>query len=82
MLRRPPTRLELKMDDIQEFDQLRREIESKKRAGTAAAFFAEGEATPKNPNGVNGAGVGAPEKSRTEAIHERIGFNPQTRRNT
>lgn len=67
MKRRDPTRIELKLDDIQEYEQMKREIEMKKNpandTNNVSMDTANGDA--------NNAG-----KSRTEIIHKRIGYDP------
>jgi anaphase-promoting complex subunit 12 len=78
MLRRPPTRLELKMEDIQEYEQAKRDLDNKKgRANIFGASPAQGAGAAS----ANGAEK-APAKSRTEQIHERIGYDPNNRRPT
>uniref|UniRef100_A0A8C3UTP5 Anaphase-promoting complex subunit CDC26 n=1 Tax=Catharus ustulatus TaxID=91951 RepID=A0A8C3UTP5_CATUS len=65
MLRRKPTRLELKLDDIEEFESVRKELEV--RAGPDAG-------------GSEAAAIGAlgtEHKSREQLINDRIGYKPQ-----
>ena len=74
MIRRPPTRLELKLEDTQEYDQLKKEREEQRKmsAKNAGAGTSSSSATPSLP----------PEndsKSRTEMIHDRIGFDPSAK---
>jgi anaphase-promoting complex subunit 12 len=66
MIRRSPTRIELKLDDIQEYDSIRREQESRNEQPTENRSSAE----PWAP-GVS--------KTKQEIIHERIGYVPQPR---
>ncbi|NXM10842.1 CDC26 protein, partial [Ploceus nigricollis] len=63
MLRRKPTRLELKLDDIEEFESVRKELEV--RAGPGAG----GSARPRP--------LGTEHKSREQLINDRIGYKPQ-----
>ena len=72
MKRRDPTRIELKLDDIQEYEQMKRDLEQK--GGKADDANSEmQESTSGNGAEANIAG-GA--KSRTETIHRRIGYDP------
>ncbi|NXS03434.1 CDC26 protein, partial [Oxylabes madagascariensis] len=43
MLRRKPTRLELKLDDIEEFESVRKELESRRKQRDEAEVAAGGE---------------------------------------
>ncbi|XP_075210957.1 anaphase-promoting complex subunit CDC26-like [Lycorma delicatula] len=69
MIRRSPTRIELRLDDLNEFNMIRREFEANQRAGT-------GQSTPA------WATNNAPQKTKQEVIHERIGYTPQPRPTT
>ena len=67
MLRRKPTRIELKLDDLEEYDQLKKEkaeLEKKKEPSVLPE---------ENTN------ITPTQKAVREAIHERIGitFEPQ-----
>uniref|UniRef100_A0A8C3KL88 Anaphase-promoting complex subunit CDC26 n=1 Tax=Calidris pygmaea TaxID=425635 RepID=A0A8C3KL88_9CHAR len=64
MLRRKPTRLELKLDDIEEFESIRKDLEV--RAGPAEAAAAAAAMA-----------LGADHKSREQMINDRIGYKPQ-----
>ncbi|NWI19656.1 CDC26 protein, partial [Crypturellus soui] len=66
MLRRKPTRLELKLDDIEEFESIRKELESRKKQREEAAGGEEAAAA-----------LGAEHKSREQLISDRIGYKPQ-----
>lgn len=66
MIRRSPTRIELKLDDIQEYDAMRREQESRKEQQTENRSTTE----PWGPTVT---------KTKQEIIHERIGYVPQPR---
>jgi anaphase-promoting complex subunit 12 len=67
MIRRSPTRIELKLDDIQEYESMRREQESRKEQQS------ENHSSSVEPwaPGVS--------KTKQEIIHERIGYVPQPR---
>ena len=68
MLRRKPTRIELKLDDIEEWNELRRAADSQKSSSTAAPFtpVAGGDKQPSD----------ATKKDKRDVIHQRIGYNP------
>ncbi|CAL8384480.1 anaphase-promoting complex subunit CDC26 [Gadus morhua] len=65
MLRRKPTRLELKMDDTEEFESIKKELENRKRQREEVSC----------PSG-GGASDGEPHPLRADVINERIGFKP------
>lgn len=65
MIRRSPTRIELKLEDLNEFTQtVRKEYESAKELRMVDQ---KGWIHPKTT------------KTTQEIIHERIGYNPQPR---
>jgi anaphase-promoting complex subunit 12 len=64
MIRRSPTRIELKLDDIQEYESMRREQESRKEQQSENH---SSSVEPWSP------------KTKQEIIHERIGYVPQPR---
>ncbi|KAJ9595772.1 hypothetical protein L9F63_013016 [Diploptera punctata] len=68
MIRRSPTRIELKLEDIQEYESMRREQESRK----------EQQAAENHGGGVE-PWVPGVTKTKQEIIHERIGYVPQPR---
>ncbi|NXK94867.1 CDC26 protein, partial [Formicarius rufipectus] len=70
MLRRKPTRLELKLDDIEEFESVRKELESRRKQRDEAEAAAGAEETAA-------IALGAEHKSREQIISERIGYKPQ-----
>ncbi|CAI5794220.1 anaphase-promoting complex subunit CDC26 [Podarcis muralis] len=73
MLRRKPTRLELKLDDIEEFDGARKELESRrKREEVDVVGGSDGEGA---------LGLSTDHKSREQMIHDRIGYKPQPKPN-
>ncbi|KAM9370884.1 anaphase-promoting complex subunit CDC26 [Phaethornis superciliosus] len=72
MLRRKPTRLELKLDDIEEFESIRKELESRKKHREEAEVTAAGEEAA-----AAAIGLGAEHKNREQIINDRIGYKPQ-----
>ncbi|CAI5799395.1 anaphase-promoting complex subunit CDC26 [Podarcis lilfordi] len=73
MLRRKPTRLELKLDDIEEFDGARKELESRrKREEVDMVGASDAECA---------LGLSTDHKSREQMIHDRIGYKPQPKPN-
>ncbi|KAF7642003.1 hypothetical protein LDENG_00266410 [Lucifuga dentata] len=77
MLRRKPTRLELKIDDTDEFESIKKELEARKRQREEAESAAAGGATAYSVELVGGgASVSSTAASRAELINERIGYKP------
>ncbi|XP_074779660.1 anaphase-promoting complex subunit CDC26 [Athene noctua] len=72
MLRRKPTRLELKLDDIEEFESVRKDLESRKKQREDAEVVAAGEEAA-----AAAIALGADHKSREQIINDRIGYKPQ-----
>ncbi|XP_071430433.1 anaphase-promoting complex subunit CDC26 [Pithys albifrons albifrons] len=70
MLRRKPTRLELKLDDIEEFEGVRKELEGRRKQRDEAAAGGE-EAEAAAP------ALGPEHKSREQLISDRIGYKAQ-----
>jgi anaphase-promoting complex subunit 12 len=68
MIRRDPTRIELKLDDIQEYEQLKREMDAKRQAAKNNLLGASPSDTAKDTFVA---------KTSTEIIHERIGYDPK-----
>jgi len=67
MARRQLTRIELKMDDLQEYEVMKRQQEKRKSESSEGTV-------------VGSASVAGFKSSRTkEAIQERIGYNPAPR---
>ncbi|NWU63764.1 CDC26 protein, partial [Pterocles burchelli] len=66
MLRRKPTRLELKLDDIEEFESIRKDLESRRKQREEAAAGEEAAIA-----------LGPEHKSREQIINDRIGYKPQ-----
>ncbi|XP_078812559.1 anaphase-promoting complex subunit CDC26 [Oryzias latipes] len=77
MLRRKPTRLELKIDDMEEFEGVKKDLEARKRQREEA----ESGACSSSVIGVDLTGGGASASastvtSRVDLINERIGYKP------
>ena len=74
MIRRNPTRSELKLEDIKEFEQVKRKHDDKKRGqlmfdmSPSDTFLAGGS--------IDGGTIAGTSKTRTEMINERIGYDP------
>ncbi|NXN26189.1 CDC26 protein, partial [Nycticryphes semicollaris] len=73
MLRRKPTRLELKLDDIEEFESIRKDLESRKKQRDESEVAAAGEEVAA----AAAMTLGADHKSREQMINDRIGYKPQ-----
>ncbi|CAJ0968514.1 unnamed protein product [Ranitomeya imitator] len=75
MLRRKPTRLELKLDDIEEFENIRKDLESRKK---------QREEVDLSSNEPDAAAVplSTDAKTREQTIHDRIGYKPQPKPNS
>ncbi|KAK7482890.1 hypothetical protein BaRGS_00025923 [Batillaria attramentaria] len=69
MLRRTPTRIELKIDDLEEFEAVKkaRELEQKQKKTLAESASPSMHATPEV--------VG--NKSRMDTVFQRIGYDPK-----
>ncbi|XP_066466704.1 anaphase-promoting complex subunit CDC26 [Tiliqua scincoides] len=74
MLRRKPTRLELKLDDIEEFEAARKELEGRKKQREDVDGVGAGD-------GEGALGLNSDHKSREQMIHDRIGYKPQPKPN-
>lgn len=77
MLRRKPTRLELKLDDTEEFESVKKELESRKKQREEVDVV--GVATSSEMAGSTGGGD---IKTREQMINERIGYKPHPKPNT
>lgn len=80
MIRRDPTRIELTLDDIQEYHlRVKQEAEAKRNAskvdGTSNILDGSVATNGTSPHG----STVQTNKTRTENVHERIGFNPAPR---
>ncbi|KAM9326502.1 anaphase-promoting complex subunit CDC26 [Gastrophryne carolinensis] len=74
MLRRKPTRLELKLDDIEEFESIRKELEMRKKQREEADLsVSEAEAA---------ISLSGDSKAREQTIQDRIGYKPQPKPNS
>ncbi|KAG7314844.1 hypothetical protein KOW79_022147 [Hemibagrus wyckioides] len=76
MLRRKPTRLELKLDDIEEFESVKKELESRKKQRD------EVDVVGVTPSEMSSSVGGSDGKTREQTIHERIGYKPHPKSNT
>nr|DBA21250.1 TPA: hypothetical protein GDO54_017923 [Pyxicephalus adspersus] len=74
MLRRKPTRLELKLDDIEEFESIRKELESRKKQRDEVDLSASEEDAAVSLSGDS--------RTREQTIHDRIGYKPQQKPNS
>ncbi|XP_037707064.1 anaphase-promoting complex subunit CDC26 [Choloepus didactylus] len=73
MLRRKPTRLELKLDDLEEFESIRKDLETRKKQKEDVEVVGSSD---------EGAiGLGSDPKSREQMINDRIGYKPQPKPN-
>nr|CAD7207629.1 unnamed protein product [Timema douglasi] len=68
MIRRSPTRIQLKLDDLQEYESMRRTQELLEKS-------AEGAFPPTT----EWTALRVSTKTSKEEIHERIGYVPQSR---
>ena len=68
MIRRPPTRIEMKLEDIHEYEKVKREADAARRAASKAA------AAATTPAAGGSSTEGAAAKTKREIIQERIGF--------
>ncbi|NWZ20075.1 CDC26 protein, partial [Asarcornis scutulata] len=76
MLRRKPTRLELKLDDIEEFEGVRKDLEGRKKQREEAEAAA-GEEAAAAAAAATALALGTEHKSREQLVNERIGYKPQ-----
>uniref|UniRef100_H3D6U2 Anaphase-promoting complex subunit CDC26 n=1 Tax=Tetraodon nigroviridis TaxID=99883 RepID=H3D6U2_TETNG len=67
MLRRKPTRLELKIDDTAEFESVKKELEARKRQREDVDIIGAGASASTSTSTA---------ASRAELINERIGYKP------
>jgi anaphase-promoting complex subunit 12 len=82
MMRRDPTRIELKLDDIQEYELMKREMDNRKAKNGPFGKETTGN-SPNNEESKNNImddkNSEETGKNRTEAIHRRIGYDPNPR---
>ncbi|ESO92824.1 hypothetical protein LOTGIDRAFT_190326 [Lottia gigantea] len=72
MLRRDPTRIELKIDDLEEYNNMKKEsLEADSKTKSACSDGTS--ATPAQDS----FDFGLPLRTRTEIIHSRIGYDPK-----
>ncbi|AWP14780.1 putative anaphase-promoting complex subunit CDC26-like [Scophthalmus maximus] len=81
MLRRKPTRLELKIDDTEEFESVKKELEARKRQREEAeSGGGVGGSSVISVDIIGGGASASPcsstAASRAELINERIGYKP------
>jgi len=62
MIRTPPTRIELKLDDLNEYEVIKKELEEKKKQQKSSNLLASGSQQVK---------------SKQEMVNERIGYCPK-----
>ncbi|KAI5942222.1 Anaphase-promoting complex subunit CDC26 [Manis javanica] len=74
MLRRKPTRLELKLDDIEEFESIRKDLETRKKQKEDVDVVG-------GSDGEGAIGLSSDSKSREQMINDRIGYKPQPKPN-
>ncbi|KAG5212930.1 hypothetical protein MJG53_003712 [Ovis ammon polii x Ovis aries] len=74
MLRRKPTRLELKLDDIEEFESIRKDLETRKKQKEDVDIVG-------GSDGEGAIGLSGDPKSREQMINDRIGYKPQPKPN-
>ncbi|XP_040819477.1 anaphase-promoting complex subunit CDC26 [Ochotona curzoniae] len=75
MLRRKPTRLDLKLDDIEEFESIRKDLETRKKQKEDADVVG-------GSDGEGATGVSSDPKSREQMMNDRIGYKPQPKPNS
>uniref|UniRef100_A0A3Q2X121 Anaphase-promoting complex subunit CDC26 n=1 Tax=Haplochromis burtoni TaxID=8153 RepID=A0A3Q2X121_HAPBU len=71
MLRRKPTRLELKIDDTEEFESVKKELESGGGVGGGSVIGVD-----VIGGGASASASSSTAASRAELINERIGYKP------
>ncbi|XP_061590588.1 anaphase-promoting complex subunit CDC26 [Cololabis saira] len=77
MLRRKPTRLELKIDDTEEFESIKKELEARKRQREESESGAGGSSILSSDMiGAGASMCSSTPLTRAEIINERIGYKP------
>lgn len=66
MFRRNPTRIDLKLDDMHEYEAIKKELEEKKNSSKIC----------DSPN-TDAFGTSPSNKNKQAIIHDRIGYRPQ-----
>ncbi|XP_053329804.1 anaphase-promoting complex subunit CDC26 isoform X1 [Spea bombifrons] len=79
MLRRKPTRLELKLDDIEEFESIKKDLEGRKKQQQQQQRE-EVDLSATEPEAA--VSLSTDPKSREQTVHERIGYKPQPKPNS
>ncbi|XP_034047351.1 anaphase-promoting complex subunit CDC26 [Thalassophryne amazonica] len=74
MLRRKPTRLELKIDDTEEFESVKKELEAIKHQREEAESVTAAGHVDIIRGGASASSSAVP--SKAELINERIGYKP------
>ncbi|KAH7943214.1 hypothetical protein HPB52_006526 [Rhipicephalus sanguineus] len=72
MYRRQPTRVEVKLDDLQEYEAMKKEWDDK---GSSAACEQSGTGGKATASNADTAGLSPAKPS----VHERIGYKPEPR---
>ncbi|XP_071476504.1 anaphase-promoting complex subunit CDC26-like [Diadema antillarum] len=85
MIKRGPTRIVLKLEDLEEFDNIKKELEQKRRVEQVVGLSPTEKGAQSNTS--NGAAAGqetvvpageiADPRARDERIRARIGFDPR-----
>uniref|UniRef100_UPI0037E7F1B1 anaphase-promoting complex subunit CDC26 n=1 Tax=Semicossyphus pulcher TaxID=241346 RepID=UPI0037E7F1B1 len=76
MLRRKPTRLELKIDDTEEFESVKKELEARKRQREEVESGGGASVISVDIIGGGASASSSTGASRAELINERIGYKP------
>ncbi|XP_005994523.1 anaphase-promoting complex subunit CDC26 [Latimeria chalumnae] len=74
MLRRKPTRVELKLDDIEEFESIKKDLESRKKQREEVDVVGASDVDAT-------IGMSSNSKTREQLINERIGYRPHLKPN-
>ncbi|XP_049800774.1 anaphase-promoting complex subunit CDC26-like [Schistocerca nitens] len=78
MIRRAPTRIELKLEDLQEFEAARREMEVRRQEQGASSSSSVDATTPLGSSPPGGLWApAAPNAKRTYRTTRVVGFLPQ-----
>ncbi|XP_051906931.1 anaphase-promoting complex subunit CDC26 [Hippocampus zosterae] len=82
MLRRKPTRLELKIDDTDEFESIKKELEARKRQREQVESGGGDSVVGSEVIGGETLPSCSTTASRAELINERIGYKPNPKPTT
>ncbi|CAH1271289.1 Hypp4617 [Branchiostoma lanceolatum] len=76
MIKRKPTRIELKLDDLDEFEAVKKEVEERRKQRNAEllGLGTQGEGAAAATNGDTSPPPSA--KTKADRINERIGYDP------